>query len=295
MSSVGTEAIDAQYADLDLRPSAALARAFIDDQQQAVAAAQAVAPALGLAIDDAVARLRVGGRLVYFGAGTSGRLAVLDCVELGPTFSWPAHRRVAHLAGGNSAMFESVEGAEDDRALAEADFARENVTATDVVISVAASGRTPYALAALEAARRCGALAIAVVNNTGSPMAAVADHALVLDTGPEVIAGSTRLKAGTAQKIVLNTLSSGIMVKLEKVHGNLMVDMRASNDKLMRRAVALTARLAEVDNAAAQTALQACAFELKTAIVGLRRGADVAEARTLLDEHGGSVRRALNA
>ncbi len=289
----GTEHINPAYAALDSLATSAMARAFLTDQRNAVEAALATADALAAAVDAAAPRIRAGGRLLYFGAGTSGRLALLDSVELGPTFSWPAERAVASLAGGPGAVMLAVEGAEDDEALALQDLQALAPTAQDVVIAVAASGRTPYALAVLREARRLGALTLAIVNNRESPMQALAEHTLVLDTGPEVIAGSTRLKAGTAQKIVLNTFSSCLMVRLEKVYGNLMVDLRATNDKLRRRAVKLVSIAAGVDEAAALAALEPSHFEVKTAVVALRLALSVEQARERLAAASGSLRRAL--
>lgn len=288
-----TEAIDPAYAGLDTLPTPDLVRAFINDQLAAVNAALAASDQVAAAIDAAVPRLQAGGRLLYFGAGTSGRLALLDSVELGPTFSWPTERAVARLAGGDNAVRVAVEGAEDSESLALQDLRSLDPGECDVVISVAASGRTPYAIAVLREARRLGALTVALVNNPESIMIGLADHPILIDTGAEVIAGSTRLKAGTAQKIVLNTLSSGIMVKLEKVYGNLMVDVRATNEKLVQRAIGLTARVAEVDQSLAAEMLKACNYEVKTAIVALRCGTQVAQARACLASVSGSVRRAL--
>jgi hypothetical protein len=190
-------------------------------------------------------------------------------------------------------MFTAVEGAEDDRAQGAADLRAQTVGRDDVVILIAASGTTPYVLGAAEAARARGALTIAITNNRGTPLAAACDCAVVLDTGPEVISGSTRLKAGTAQKIALNTLSSSLMVRLHKVYGNLMVDLRATNAKLQRRALALTMRATGAGEAAARAALAACGERVKAAIVMLKAGVDAATAQRRLDLAAGSVHRAL--
>lgn len=288
-----TESINPDWANLDALPTPDLVRTFVTDQLAAVHAALAASEQIAAAVDAAVPRLQAGGRLLYFGAGTSGRLALLDSVELGPTFSWPSERAVACLAGGDSAVRVAVEGAEDSEELGAKDVQSLHPTCNDVVISVAASGRTPYAIAALKGARTFGALTIALVNNPQSVMLELADYPIVIDTGPEVIAGSTRLKAGTAQKLVLNTLSSSIMVKLEKVYGNLMVDVRATNQKLVQRAIGLVARVAEVEPSLAASALQASGNEVKTAIVALRSGLDAEHARAKLRDVAGSVRRAL--
>jgi N-acetylmuramic acid 6-phosphate etherase len=299
MSTLRTEQPSAEHEALDTYATPALVAAFVADQAQAAAAVQAAAAALARAVDAAVPRLAAGGRLVYVGAGTSGRLGVLDSVELLPTFSWPRERARALLAGGEGAMFVAVEGAEDDAAQGAADLAALAPTRDDVVLLVAASGTTPYALGACEAARAAGALTIGIANNPGAPLVssgpAAAEIGIVLDTGPEVISGSTRLKAGTAQKIALNTFSSSVMVRLHKTYGPLMVDLRATNAKLRRRALALAMRATGADAGRAQAALDACGARVKTAIVMLAAGLDAAAADARLAAHDGDVRAALAA
>ncbi len=291
-----TESLHPDHGGLEGYGSDALVRAFVDDQQQALAAVQAAVPALAAAVDAALPRLRGGsGRLVYVGAGTSGRLGMLDGVELPPTFSWPTYRAIGLLAGGPRAMFVSVEGAEDSAEQGASDVQAAEVTAQDVVVLIAASGTTPYVLGAAQAARAAGALTIGLANNPGAPLLAAVQHPVLLDTGPEVISGSTRLKAGTAQKMALNALSSALMVRLHKVYRNLMVDVKASNDKLRRRALMLAMRATGADAARAQAALQACEQQVKPAIVMLRLGCDAARAQALLQAHEGSVRLALAA
>jgi len=291
--NLNTEQPHPGHPELDRYETAALVDAFIADQALAAAAVQAAAARLAQAVDAAVPRLRAGGRIVYVGAGTSGRLGVLDSVELHPTFSWPRERAPALLAGGEGAMFLAVEGAEDDAARGAADLAALQPTASDVVLLLAASGTTPYALGAATAARTAGALTVGIVNNPGAPLAAACEIAVVLDTGPEVISGSTRLKAGTAQKIALNTFSSSVMVRLHKVHGNLMVDLRATNAKLVQRALRLTMRASGAGEADARAALAACGARVKVAIVMLQAGIDAAEAERRLAAADGSVRQAL--
>ncbi|CAD5373280.1 N-acetylmuramic acid 6-phosphate etherase [Rubrivivax sp. A210] len=293
MKTLATEEAHPAHAGLDRLDTASLVEALVSDQLQAVAAVQAAQPQLAEAVDAAVPRLRAGGRLLYAGAGTSGRLGVLDSVELPPTFSWPRERARALLAGGDGAMFQAVEGAEDDAAQGAADLAALQPGAHDVLLAIAASGSTPYALGAAAAARAAGALTVALVNNPGAPLAAACEIAVVLDTGPEVIGGSTRLKAGTAQKIALNSFSSAVMVRLHKVYGNLMVDLRASNTKLVRRALRLTVQASGADETAAAAALAACGARVKVAIVMLRRGIGVAEAEQRLAAAEGSVYAAL--
>jgi len=290
-----TEQPHPDHARLDRYDTAALVDAFVDDQAQAAQAVRAAAPQLARAVDAAVPRLRAGGRIVYVGAGTSGRLGVLDSVELHPTFSWPRERAPALLAGGEGAMFVAVEGAEDDRAQGAADLAALRPTPNDVVLLLAASGATPYALGAAEAARASGALTVGLVNNPGAPLATACEIGILLDTGPEVISGSTRLKAGTAQKIALNTFSSSVMVRLHKVYGNLMVDLRATNAKLVRRALRLTMRATGATAAQAQEALAACGSRVKVAIVMLEAGVDAAEAERRLEAALGSIAQALAA
>ena len=293
MTTLKTEQPHPEHPALDQYDTATLVQALVADQALAAEAVRAAAAALAQAVDAAVPRLRAGGRIVYVGAGTSGRLGVLDSVELHPTFSWPRERAPALLAGGAGAMFVAVEGAEDDAAQGAVDLQSLLPTANDVVLLLAASGSTPYALGAAQAARAAGALAIAIVNNAGAPLAGAADIGILLDTGPEIISGSTRLKAGTAQKIALNTFSSSVMVRLHKVYGNLMVDLRASNAKLMRRALALTVRAGGADEAAARAALAASGARVKVAIVMLRAGVGAAEAERRLDAADGSVHLAL--
>jgi N-acetylmuramic acid 6-phosphate etherase len=292
-SALNTEARAVEHANLDHYTTDALVRAFARDQARAAEAVLAAAPAMALAVDAAAERLARGGRLIYVGAGTSGRLGLLDAVELNPTFSWPHARAVALLAGGREALFQAVEGAEDDATAGAHDVQNVGVSEHDVVIVLAASGGTPFALGAMKAAREAGALTIAFANNPNAPLTTEAEIGITLDTGPEVISGSTRLKAGTSQKIALNTLSSAIMVRLNKVYGNLMVDVRATNAKLRLRAVNLTMHAAHCDEARAVEALDACAFRVKTAIVMIECDLDAARADALLASLQGSVRKAL--
>jgi N-acetylmuramic acid 6-phosphate etherase len=288
-----TEMPNALHAALDTYTTDAMVAAFIEDQHNAVAAVAAAAADISRAVDAALPRIKRGGRLVYVGAGTSGRLGLLDSVELTPTFSWPEVRAVALLAGGREAVYRAVEGAEDSYDQGAADVKAINVSVDDVVMLLAASGTTPYVLGAIEAARSNGALTIAMANNPNAPIVQNAEIGITLDTGPEVISGSTRLKAGSSQKIALNTFSSALMVKLNKVYGNLMVDVKATNKKLTRRCVNLTMRAANCDEPSARTALEQCDYHVKTAIVMILRTRTAAQARELLDWFDGSVRHAL--
>jgi len=292
---LNTEAPSTQHTELDLYATTDLVTALVADQLHAVNAVQACAAAIAQAVDAAVPRMRAGGRLIYSGAGTSGRLGVLDSVELYPTFSWPRERAVGLIAGGAKAMFVAIEGAEDDAAQGAQDIQAVNVGPNDVVLLLAASGGTPYVLGALQAARAVGALTVGFANNPDAPVTQQAEIGITLDTGNEVVSGSTRLKAGTSQKIALNTFSTALMVRLNKVYGNLMVDLKATNAKLVRRSIALTMRAAGCDEATAMRVLEACDHHVKVAVVAIKRGTDVAAARTRLTAVGDSVRRALDA
>jgi N-acetylmuramic acid 6-phosphate etherase len=290
---LNTELPSQEHAGLDQYPVADLVDTLIADQFNAVRAVHNAAATITAAIEAAAPRIAAGGRLIYVGAGTSGRLGVLDGVELHPTFSWPHERALSLLAGGKGAMFKAVEGAEDDREQGGIDLLALQPESNDVILLLAASGTTPYVLGALAAANASGALTIGIANNPGAPVVAGAHIGITLDTGHEVISGSTRLKAGTAQKIVLNTISSAIMVRLHKVYGNLMVDMRPTNAKLVQRAIALTVHATGADPAVARQTLEQCGFHVKVAVVALLRRQPVAQAQALLARSKGSVRAAL--
>ncbi|SEN81230.1 N-acetylmuramic acid 6-phosphate etherase [Duganella sp. CF517] len=288
-----TEIPSQEHAGLDQYPVPDLVETLIADQLNAIAAVRRAAAQICAVVEAAVLRIAAGGRLIYVGAGTSGRLGVLDGVELHPTFSWPHERALSLLAGGKDAMFQAVEGAEDDAGQGAADLAALRPGRNDVILLLAASGATPYVLGALDAARASEALTVGIANNAGAPLVLRAAIGITLDTGPEVISGSTRLKAGTSQKIVLNTISSAIMVRLHKVYGNLMVDMKPSNSKLVQRAVALTMHATGADEARARAALEQCGFHVKVAIVALLKELSIPRAQALLDRSAGSVRAAL--
>ncbi|ABF43941.1 hypothetical protein Dgeo_2507 (plasmid) [Deinococcus geothermalis DSM 11300] len=288
-----TEGVHPTHTDLDRLDPLALVQVFTDDQRAAVEAVRAAVPALARAVEAALPRLERGGRLVYVGAGTSGRLAVLDATELTPTFSWPPERAVPLIAGGERAIRQAVEGAEDDAEAGAADVRAAGTGPQDVLIALAASGTTPYVLGAVRAARALGALTIGLANNPGTPLLAAAECPILLDTGPEVISGSTRLKAGTAQKIALNTLSSALMVRLGKVYGNLMVDVKVSNAKLETRALRLTCHATGASEAEARAALAQAGGRVKTALVMLRLGLSAPEAEVRLQAAGGHARVAL--
>ncbi len=287
-----TEGADPRFVVIDGWPVADAVAAMADAQGRAVAALSPALPALSAAAEAGAARLARGGRLAYAGAGTSGRLAVQDGVELTPTYDWPDERLVFLLAGGAAAMMRGIEGAEDDADAARAAVAGAGLGGDDVLVAVAASGRTPYTRAAVAAARAAGALTIAIANNPGAPLLDDADHAVVLDTGAEVVAGSTRMQAGTAQKAALNILSTAMMLRLGRVYRGRMVAMRATNAKLRARAVAMVAGLATVDPPAAEAALVATGWSVRAAVL-VAGGATPDEAQARLDRAGGDLRRAL--
>ncbi|MGI8747831.1 MAG: N-acetylmuramic acid 6-phosphate etherase [Deinococcus sp.] len=288
-----TEGLNDRYHDLDTLETGALVHVLLEDQARAASAVLSAQRELAEAVDAAAERLARGGRLVYLGAGTSGRLAALDAAELPPTFSWPTSRAVALLAGGEGAMWQAREGAEDDATSAEAELRALGLGPDDVLIAVAASGTTPYAVGGVTYGRSVGALTLGFANNPGAPLLAAAELAICLPTGAEVIGGSTRLKAGTAQKIALSTFSSALMVRLGKVYGNLMVDLRATNLKLKGRAVRVVMGAAEVGEDVARLALEESGYRPAVAIVSLRRGVSAEEAGRLLDAADGHVRAAL--
>jgi N-acetylmuramic acid 6-phosphate etherase len=297
MSPIGalsnTETPSKEHLALDTYATLDLVSALAADQLLAIKAVQAAGPTIAQAVDAALPKMIAGGRLVYVGAGTSGRLGLLDSVELSPTFSWPSSRAVALLAGGSNAVYKAIEGAEDDAVQGAADIASAQVGVNDVVLLVAASGSTPYVYGALDEAKERGALTIALANNPDSIITARAHIGITLDTGSEVISGSTRLKAGTSQKVALNTFSSALMVKLGKVYGNLMVDVKPTNNKLIRRCINLTMLATGCDEAQAKDALQLCQYQVKTAIVMIARELNESSAQSLLQQVNGNIRLAL--
>ncbi|MEW6471767.1 MAG: N-acetylmuramic acid 6-phosphate etherase [Actinomycetota bacterium] len=291
-----TERVRPELSDLDLRPTQELVRLMASEEAAVAAAVRRAAPAIAGAIDAIVARLtdRPEGRIVYVGAGTAGRMGVLDAAECGPTFN-AADKFVALMAGGPGAITKPREGAEDDPSAGAAELLALDVGPADAVVGISASGRTPYVLGALGAAREAGALTVGLSCHPGSKISAAADHAVEVVVGPEVIAGSTRLKAGAAQKLVLNTISTVVMVRLGRTFGNLMVDVRAGSEKLVDRARRIVVTAAGCTPAEAAAALEAANGEVKTAIVSLLTGVDAATARRRLDQSGGVVRRALSS
>ncbi|MDQ3460276.1 MAG: N-acetylmuramic acid 6-phosphate etherase [Deinococcota bacterium] len=288
---MNTETMNEAYRDLDAWPAGRILEAVVASSARAVRAVERALPQLERAAEALKGRLEAGGRLVYVGAGTSGRLALLDSAELYPTFGWEGGQVL--LAGGGEAWSRAKEGAEDDEDAARGEIGALELGAGDAVIGVAASGRTPYTVAALRAARERGALTIGVANNVGAPLLMVADIGVLLDTGAEVLAGSTRLAAGTAQKVALGALSTAVLVRLGGAYGNRMVGMRPVNDKLKRRAALMVADASGAPLDRARAVLEETAWDIRAATVMLVGGHSLEAARARLQSCGNRVREAL--
>lgn len=292
LASLETEAANPSTAHLDAMDPLALTHAMNAEDAKVAAAVESTLPEVANAVQEIAKRLRRGGRLIYAGAGTSGRLGVLDASECPPTFNTPPTMVVGLIAGGREALTTSMEDAEDSTDAGRFDVQGLKVTETDTVVGITASGRTPYVLGAVAYAREQGALTVAVVCNKRTPLEKIAEITIAPIVGPEVISGSTRLKAGTAQKMVLNMLSTGAMVLLGKTYGNLMVDVQPKNTKLRRRAVRMVRQVTGLEEQSAEDLLRETG-DVKTAIVAGRAGLSPTEARVRLAEHGGIVRAAL--
>jgi N-acetylmuramic acid 6-phosphate etherase len=289
-----TEVVAEGHEDLDLRSTQELVELINEEDAAVPAAVRHAAPSLAAAIDAIVERLERGGRLVYVGAGSSGRLALVDAAECGPTFGVAPGQVIAVIAGGAEAAAVAQEAAEDDHGAGSADLTAVDIGPDDAVVALSASGGTPYVLGAVSAARAAGALTVGVVSTHDSELARLVDHEVAAVVGPEVIAGSTRMKAGTAQKLILNTISTVSMVRLGKTFGNLMVDLVASNAKLRARARRAVALATNASEGQVETALEAAGGDAKVAIVSLLSGLDPEGARSRLQEAGGVVRRSLD-
>ena len=288
----GTEDAAHRYSRLDVWPAGELMTALWEGQTRALAACAPALPAVAAAVEAAADRLAGGrGRLVYAGAGSSAMVAALDGLDLGPTFDWPAERLVLLIAGGLDLSRGLTGAAEDDEGAGRAEADRVGVAADDVVVGLSASGASAYTVGVLRAAREAGALTMGIASSAGSPLLEAAEHPILTLTGPEVIAGSTRLGAGTAQKVVLNLLSTGVMTALGNVYDNLMVNVRPENAKLRRRCTAMIARIAGVDEASAGAALERHG-DVRRAVLGLA-GLDGPDIDRLLIESGGNLRRAM--
>jgi len=288
-----TEQVDSKFQMLDVMTVSELLQAMNEIGTEAPKAVSVVLPKIERVIEGVVDRMLQGGRLIYLGAGTSGRLGVLDAAECGPTFSVSTDQVVAFIAGGDTALRNPVEGAEDNPELGAADLKAANVSQRDVVVGIAASGRTPYVLGGLDYAKTVGALTIAITCNPNSEAGKRSDHALDIDSGPELLAGSTRLKSGTAQKMVLNMISTISMVRLGKTFGNLMVDLQISNEKLQDRAVRIIEKATGATKIESTQALKASGHEVKVAILMLLLDIEPSAARERLEASSNRIREAL--
>ncbi|GHB79616.1 N-acetylmuramic acid 6-phosphate etherase [Streptomyces cirratus] len=293
LDALTTEAFRPDLAEIDRLPTLDIVRLMNAEDATVPAAVADRLPQIAAAVDAIAARMARGGRLVYAGAGTAGRMGVLDASECPPTFNTDPRQVVGLIAGGPTAMVKAVEGAEDSTALAADDLTALGLTATDTVIGVSASGRTPYAIGAVEFARTRGALTVGLSCNAGSALAAAAEHGIEVVVGPEFLTGSTRLKAGTAQKLVLNLISTVTMIRLGKTYGNLMVDVRATNDKLRARSRRIVALATGAPDDEIEAALAATGGEVKNAVLVILGGVDGPTAAALLADTDGHLRAAL--
>lgn len=295
LETLTTEEFRLDLAEIDRMETLEIAKLMNDEDARVPAAVAARLPQIAAAVDAIATRMARGGRLIYAGAGTAGRIGVLDASECPPTFSTDPSQVVGLIAGGPGAMVTSVEGAEDSRELAAEDLDALELTADDSVVGISASGRTPYAIGAVQHARSVGALTVGLACNEASELAASAEHGIEIVTGPELLTGSTRLKAGTAQKLVLNMISTITMIRLGKTYGNLMVDLRASNDKLRARSRRIVSLATGAGDEEIETALAETGGEVKNAILVVLADVDGAEAERLLAASGGRLREAVEA
>ena len=294
LAALRTEQVDEKFALLDVMTVDELLHVMNESDTEVPKAIAQVIPTIKIVIDGIIDRMLQGGRLIYIGAGTSGRLGVLDAAELGPTFSVAPTEVLAFIAGGDIALRQAVEAAEDKTELSVAELKQINLTAQDIVIGIAASGRTPYVISALKYANEIGALSVGLTSNPGSEITKVAHHAIAVDTGPELLAGSTRLKSGTAQKLVLNMISTITMIRLGKTFGNLMVDLQITNEKLMDRAVRIIQNATGAERSVAVTALEGSGHRVKVAILMILLHVDASEAEARLKTASNHIRQALN-
>ncbi|MFN3709694.1 MAG: N-acetylmuramic acid 6-phosphate etherase [Alishewanella aestuarii] len=295
LATMSTEARNTASRNLDQLSSLQLVQLINQADQQVANSITPALPQIAQAVEQIVQAFAKGGRLIYLGAGTSGRLGILDAVECPPTYSVPDSQVIGLIAGGANAIYKAVEGAEDNPQLAEQDLQQISFQPQDILVGIAASGRTPYVLGGLAYARRCGAVTVAISCNAGAPILAAADIAICAEVGPEVVTGSTRMKAGSAQKMILNMLSTAAMVLSGKVYQNLMVDLHASNQKLVARAVRIVMQATDCDQPTAEQALARCEQSAKLAILHLLSGQPVEACRAQLLAEGGFVRKALEA
>lgn len=293
LEGLTTEARNEATKNIDQLSTIDMVTLINQEDQKVAEAIQKVLPAIAQAIDLAADRFKQGGRLIYCGAGTSGRLGALDAIELTPTYSVSPKRAFGLIAGGEKAMFQAVEGAEDSKELAIHDLQKQQLSSKDVIIAIAASGRTPYAIAALEYGKTIGALTISITCNDKSPMNILADIGIAPIVGPEVITGSTRMKAGSAQKMVLNMFSTGIMIKIGNIYQNLMVNVQPTNEKLVQRATNIIKEATGLEEVSAKQYLEKAHLEVAPAIVMAKTDLDFATAKQRLAESDGQIAKVL--
>ena len=293
LTSMITESRNPASANIDSLPTLDMLRVINREDQTVALAVEKTLPQVAQVVDAVAQAFRLGGRLIYMGAGTSGRLGILDASECPPTFGTPAEQVVGLIAGGHKAILKAVENAEDNRELAVSDLKALNFSEKDVLVGIAASGRTPYVLGGMEYALSLGATVAAVSCNPDSEMSRLAGIAITPVVGPEVITGSSRMKAGTAQKLILNMITTGAMIRSGKVYGNLMADVEATNAKLVERQKRIVMAATECDRATAEQALAACDGHCKTAIVMILAQLSAGDAKALLAQHQGFIRDAL--
>jgi len=294
LAALRTEQVDEKFALLDVMTVGELLHVMNESDAEVPRAVAAVIPVLKVVIEEIIDRMLQGGRLIYLGAGTSGRLGVLDAAELGPTFSVAPTEVLAFIAGGDIALRQAVEAAEDNTEASVEELKKVNLSSKDIVLGIAASGRTPYVISALKYGNEIGALTVGLTSNPGSEITRVAQHGIAVDTGPELLAGSTRLKSGTAQKLVLNMISTITMIRLGKTFGNLMVDLQITNAKLKDRAVRIIQNATGADWASASEALEAADHRVKVAILMLLLHVDAPEAEMRLKTASNHIRQALD-
>ncbi|KYM74196.1 N-acetylmuramic acid 6-phosphate etherase [Pantoea agglomerans] len=295
LSQMITEGRNPASQNIDELSTEAMLRVINDEDKKVALAVEAIVPQIAAAVDAICAAFQAGGRLIYCGAGTSGRLGILDASECPPTFGTPREQVIGLIAGSHTAILQAVENAEDNREQGAQDLKDIHFSRHDVLVGIAASGRTPYVLGALAYANELGATTVSLTCNPGSAMSQVAAIALTPVVGPEVVTGSSRMKAGTAQKLVLNMLTTGSMIRSGKVYGNLMVDVEATNQKLVQRQVNIVMHATDCDEATASAALTACGGHCKTAILMVLADLAADEAKALLSQHQGFIRQALQA
>ncbi|ABX41499.1 N-acetylmuramic acid 6-phosphate etherase [Lachnoclostridium phytofermentans] len=289
LNILDTEQKNERTKNIDILSTLEVLKLMNDEDKKVAYAVEKELENIQKAVDITYEKMAAGGRLIYSGCGTSGRLGILDAVECPPTFGTDPELVQALIAGGVMAFVKAVEGAEDNQELGAEDLKAIGFSEKDILVGIAASGRTPYVIGAVSYAKSIGAKTISVTCSTNSPLTSITDVAITLQTGPEVITGSTRLKSGTAQKMVLNMLSTSVMIKLGKVYGNLMVDLKATNEKLVERAVMIVRTITEADDLTARQTLEACDYSAKTAIVMLKCNLTAAKAEEAINKANGHI------